>query len=69
MIDFSKPMVTTKKGRPSDKRTMFKGTPIFGGHNKTKRNAKTEENSVVAKSQKLDPILRIETKRDTNVSA
>jgi hypothetical protein len=60
-------MVTTKKGRPSDKRTMFNGTPILVVIIRPKRNAKTEENRVVAKSQKLDPILRIETKRDTNV--
>src|SRR3569833_1318919 len=64
---FSNPMVTTKKGRPSDNRTMVMGTPSFVVTIKPKRKAKTDENSTVVPSQTLEPSLRMDTNSDTKV--
>ncbi len=67
MIGFSKPMVTTRNGSPSESRTRLIGTPNLVVTMTPKRNAKTEEIRTEVASQALDPISRIDMKRDTNV--
>ena len=67
MMDFSKPMVTTRNGSPSESRTRLIGTPNLVVTMTPKRNAKTEEIRTEVASQALDPISRIDMKRDTNV--
>ena len=56
IIDFSNPIVTTRKGKPSDKRTMLIATPNFVVTISPNRKAKTEESKTENASQKLDPM-------------
>jgi hypothetical protein len=46
---------------------MFRGTPILVVTISPNKKANTDEKSVVAKSQKLEPILLMETNRETKV--
>jgi hypothetical protein len=64
---FSNPMVTTRNGSPSDKRTMLMGTPSLVVTSSPKRKAKIDEISTLVASQKLEPIRRIERNSETNV--
>src|SRR4051812_14536689 len=66
-IFFSNPMVTTRKGRPSESRTIEIGTPIFVVTKRPKRKAKTDEKMTLVASQKLDPMRRIDRKSETKV--
>ena len=66
-MGFSKPMVTTRNGRPSDSRTMFNGTPSLVVTIRAKRNAKTEEKRTEIPSHAFEPSRRIERKSETKV--
>jgi len=66
-MGFSKPTVTTMKGKPSERRTIFRGTPSFVDTIKPKSRAKVPEPMTVNASQKLDPSRRIDMNSDTNV--
>jgi hypothetical protein len=67
IMDFSKPIVTTRKGSPSERRTMFIGTPSFVVTIRPNKNAKMEEKSTEVANQKFDPKRLIARNRDTKV--
>lgn len=67
MIGFSKPIVTTRNGNPSDNRTRLIGTPNFVVTMVPNRKANTEEIKTDVASQKFDPMFLIDMKSDTNV--
>jgi hypothetical protein len=66
VIGFSNPIMTTKNGSPSDRSTILIGTPSLCVTIEANRNAKVEEISTVAPSQKFDPRRRIWRKREMN---
>ena len=55
MMDFSKPIVTTKNGRPSDKRTILMGTPSLVVVTRPNKNAKRLERSTETANQAFEP--------------
>src|SRR5277367_2711926 len=67
MIDFSKPIVTTRKGSPSESNIMLIVTPSLVVTRRPKRNAKMLDKSTDVANQKLEPNLFIDRNRDMNV--
>jgi hypothetical protein len=67
IIGFSNPTVTTRKGNPSDRRTIFKGTPSLVVTIRPNKNANEPERRTEAASQKLEPSRLIDRNRDTKV--
>jgi hypothetical protein len=67
MMGFSKPTVTTRKGRPSERRSILIGTPSLVVISKPKRKAKVLDSKTEKASQNLDRSRRIDMKRDTKV--
>lgn len=67
MIGFSKPIVTTRNGSPSDSKTRFMGTPNFVVTIVPNKKAKTEEIKTDVASQAFEPIFLMDMKRDTKV--
>jgi hypothetical protein len=67
MIGFSNPTVTTKKGNPSERRTMFRGTPSLVVTIRPNRNAKEPDSRTEAANQAFDPSLLMDKNRETKV--
>jgi hypothetical protein len=67
MMGFSNPIVTTRNGRPSERRTTFSGTPILRVTVRPKKNAKTDEQRTVAASQNFEPMRFMDKNKETNV--
>ena len=66
-IGFSKPIVTTKNGSPSDSRITLIGTPSLVVTKRPNRKAKTPEKRTVVANQNLEPILLIEKNKETKL--
>lgn len=67
IIGFSKPMITTKNGRPSDSKIKLMGTPNLWVVKQANKNAKPEEKRTDVASQKFEPRRRIDRKSEMNV--
>src|ERR1700722_5013908 len=67
MIGFSNPIVTTRKGSPSDNSTILMGTLSLVVTSRPNKNAKTLDSSTDAASQKLEPSRFMERNKEMNV--
>lgn len=60
-------MVTTRNGRPSDKRSTLMGTPSFVVTKRPNKKAIMPEKRTVAASQNFEPRRLMEKKRETKL--
>src|SRR5271168_2623247 len=67
MIGFSNPIVTTRKGSPSDNSTILMGTPSLVVTSRPNKNAKMPDSSTDVASQKLEPSRFMERNKEMNV--